>query len=199
MHGKEKVAGMVIVDSAITRTKLPDSWPTLLGDASYVEVVGLEKNRVLSDEEWREVNSDGEQSDEAVAEEEKCMSECTRSINERIKAGGEVLGVGRLSVVFCDESVDFGKVLAWGVKHGNESTEVRMALKIRLEDMSEVDERGQREHLSLSSRSQFVFAEGIARTHNVHMVCPELISQEVKWVLEGVGAFEVLGTQINSQ
>jgi hypothetical protein len=48
---------MIIVDSAITRTKLPDSWPTLLDDASYEQVVGLEKNRVLSDEEWSEVRN----------------------------------------------------------------------------------------------------------------------------------------------
>lgn len=31
---------MVIVDSAVVWTKLPDSWPTLLADASYFDVVG---------------------------------------------------------------------------------------------------------------------------------------------------------------
>ena len=41
---------MGIVDSVVTGTKLPDSWPELLGDSSYKEVVGFEKNKVLSDE-----------------------------------------------------------------------------------------------------------------------------------------------------
>lgn len=185
MHGKEKVVGMVIVDSAITRTKLPDSWPTLLGDASYPEVVGLEENRVLSDKEWEDMKRDDEGGEEAVEEEERCMPESTRSINERVKEGGELLGEGRLSVVFCDESVDLRKVLDCGVKHGSGSEEAREASRVRLEDMSEIDEKGQRAHLSLSSRSRFVPARGAARTNNVQMVCPELIAQEVRWVLDG--------------
>jgi pimeloyl-ACP methyl ester carboxylesterase len=60
IHGKEKVVGMVVVDSAVTRTKLPDSWPELLGGESYEDVVGLKKNRMLSDEERAAVRADGE-------------------------------------------------------------------------------------------------------------------------------------------
>ncbi|KAF8849135.1 hypothetical protein BDZ45DRAFT_697803 [Acephala macrosclerotiorum] len=123
MHGKEKVVGMVVVDSAIVRTKLPDGWPTLLADASYFDVVGLEKNRVLSDEEWADLKSNDE--------------------------------------------------------------EAREALRKRLEDMVEVDKKGQRAHLSLSSQSRFVYAEGHARTHNLQLVYPQLIAGEVRWVLEG--------------
>jgi pimeloyl-ACP methyl ester carboxylesterase len=185
MHGKEKVVGMVIVDSAVTRTKLPDSWPELLGEESYEDVVGLKKNRVLSDEEWAAVRADGEGSEEAVAEEEKEMSESTRPINERIGQEGTVLGDGRLAVVFCDESVDFGTVYEHGIVNGNGSPEAREALRTRLEDMSEIDEKGQRAHLKMSSRSRFVKTEGSARTHNVHLVKPEIVAQEVKWVLEG--------------
>jgi pimeloyl-ACP methyl ester carboxylesterase len=70
MHGKEKVVGMVIVDSSVERTKLPDDWPTLLGDASYGEVVGLEKNRVLTDEEWKQMKRDDEGNEVTVKAEE---------------------------------------------------------------------------------------------------------------------------------
>jgi pimeloyl-ACP methyl ester carboxylesterase len=52
MHGKDKVVGLVIVDSAIVRKKLPEDWPTLLAGASHLDVVGLETNRVLTGEEW---------------------------------------------------------------------------------------------------------------------------------------------------
>lgn len=43
MHGKEKAQEMIIVDSVVARTKLPDEWPTLLGYASYSDAVGLTK------------------------------------------------------------------------------------------------------------------------------------------------------------
>jgi pimeloyl-ACP methyl ester carboxylesterase len=185
VHGKEKVVGMVIVDSAVTRTKLPGSWPSLLGNSSYEAIVGFESNRVLSDEEWAAVKTDGEGSKETVKKEEKVMEESTKEINESIREGGQVLGNGRLSVVFCDESVDFGKILRFAVERRNGSEEARETLRIRLEDMSEIDERGQRAHLGMSSRGRFVRAEGVARTHNVQFVKPELVADEVKWVLEG--------------
>jgi hypothetical protein len=47
-----EVMGMCIVDSAVGRTKLFDSWPELLGDSSCKDFVGLEKSWVFSDEEW---------------------------------------------------------------------------------------------------------------------------------------------------
>lgn len=103
----------------------------------------MEKNRILSDEEWGEVKRDGEGCGEAVEEEEKCMVESAMSINERVK-GKQLLGDGRLSVVFCDESVDFSKVLEWGVKNGNGSEEAREALRVRLEDMVRLMRRGRR-------------------------------------------------------
>lgn len=54
-------------------------------------------------------------------------------------------------------------------------------------DMSEVDERGQRGHLSLSRSSMFVYAEVVASTHNLHFVKPEVIVEEVRWVIGSVG------------
>jgi hypothetical protein len=88
------------------------------------------------------------------------MVDSTRPINERVK-GKQLFGDGRLSMIFRDESVDFGKAYEFGFKHGNGTEEAREALRVRLEDMTEIDEKGQREHLSLSSRSQFVVAEGV--------------------------------------
>jgi len=149
--------------------------------------VGLEENRVLSDREWDEVKRDGEGSGETVDEEEKVMFECTREVNRRVKEGGRVLGDGRLSVLFCDESVDFGKILSRAEEQGIGSEEAREELRVRLRDMSQVDERGQREHLGMSSRSRFVRADGTARTHNAQFVRPEVVVEEVRWVLEPDG------------
>ncbi|KUJ07039.1 alpha/beta-hydrolase, partial [Mollisia scopiformis] len=180
MHGKEKVVGLVIIDSAIERTKLPDSWPALLGDASYMEVVGLEKNRVLTDEEWATLKANDQGNEQSVELEEAGMKESTDKVNKKVK-GKQLLGDGRLSVIFANESVDLSKVYEWGIKNGSGTPEAREALRKRLEDMAEVDEQGQRAHLSLSSQSRFVYAEGEARTHNLQIVKPQLIADEARW------------------
>jgi hypothetical protein len=128
---------------------------------------------------------DDEGNEVTIQAEEKCLKESTERVNEKVR-GKQVLGDGRLSVIFGNESVDFTKVYEWGVKHGNWTPEAREALRKRLEDMGDIDEKGQRENLSLSSESRFIYAEGIARTHNIQAVQPELIAKEVKWVIEGL-------------
>lgn len=57
LHGNDKVGGLIIVDSAIVRTRFPEDWPTFLAEASYVDVVGLEKTRGLT-EEWTKLKID---------------------------------------------------------------------------------------------------------------------------------------------
>jgi hypothetical protein len=104
-----------------------------------------------------------------VQVEEKCLKESTDTVNEKVR-DKQMLGDRRLSVIFGNESVDFTKVYEWGVEHSNGTPEAREALRKRLEDMGEIDEKGQREHLSLSTDSKFVYVEGIARTHNIQAI-----------------------------
>jgi len=113
--------------------------------------VGLEKNWLLTDEEWKEMKKDDQGNEVTVQAEEKCLKQSTEKVNEKVR-GRQVLGDRRLSVVFGKESVGFNKVYEWGLKHGNGSPEARAALRKRLEDMGEIDEKGRREHLSLSSQ-----------------------------------------------
>ena len=82
---EKKVVGIAIVDSLVERTKLLDDWLTLLGDASYGYVVGLENNRVLTDEEWKQMKRDGEGNEVTVQAEEKCMKESTDKVNEKVR------------------------------------------------------------------------------------------------------------------
>ena len=46
--------------------------------------------------------------------------------------------------------------------------------------------RGRKEHLALLSQSRFVCAEGVARTHNVRFVKPELVADEVQLVFRSI-------------
>ena len=182
-HGSQLVAGMVIVDSSKARTPLPEGWFTLIGDSSYHAIVGLDENQVLSLEEYQATKHDEERNGPTAQLEEACIFESTAKVNEFIGEGDQVLGDKALSVVFANESHDFRKVYEFGVKHGYGTKEAQDLLGQRLEEMEMVDEEGQRAHLSMSSRSRFVYAEGNARTHNLQFVAPEVIRDEVFWVL----------------
>lgn len=182
-HGKEKVVGMVIVDSAPQRTPIPDTWPALLGADTYWEVVGVEANHCFTEAEWRQVQDDEKANAETAALEEKSQAESSMSVNERVGGERQLLGNGRLSVVFADNSADFRKIYEWGVDHRNGLDEDREAMRRSLEDMAMIEERGQRAHLALSSQGRFVCATGAGMTHNIQMVQPELIAREVEWVL----------------
>ena len=178
------VAGMVIVDSAPEVTKVPESWTTLLGDSTYEDVVGLSTNHCLTAGEWQAVKDDGQRNEGngSIAEKEfKLQPENNAALRKKTK-GKQLLGSAPLSVVFCDESNDFGKVYEYGVKHHFGTLAAQEALRKRLEDMSEVDEAAMREHLSLSSNSRFVKAQGKAKTHNSHFIMPELVVGEIEWV-----------------
>lgn len=115
--------------------------------------------------------------------EEEYQSESAQSVNERLKDRQMMLDDGRLSVDFADSSFDLRKVYEWGVGRKNGTHNARESLRRRLEDMAEVEEQSQKAHLGPSSQSRFVRAQGVARTHNVQLVQPNLISEEVRWVL----------------
>ena len=111
------------------------------------------------------------------------MEESTKEVNEAMPEGCLVLGDHRVSVIFANMSVDFRKIYDHAVENEIGTEDAQRQLAVRLEDMAQVDEAGQRAHLGLSRQSRFVYAEGKARTHNLQYVAPEVIRDEVFWVL----------------
>lgn len=179
------IGGMVIVDSAPKRNAIPASWSELLGDASYTDVVGLERERALTDEEWNLVQElDSRNAGVAALEAKDCDAHAA-VLRSRLDALHEPLGDVPLSVVCCEEAEDMRKVYAYGLEHGHGSAKAREAMRKRLEDMAELDEAGMREHLKMSRNARFVKAQGKQRTHNVHMVDPGFVAGEVEWVFKG--------------
>ncbi|OOF90605.1 hypothetical protein ASPCADRAFT_135061 [Aspergillus carbonarius ITEM 5010] len=183
LHGKEAVVGMVIIDSGRDPSPLSDRWWELLGGRRLGEVIGLDENHRYSEEEYEDIKRDEERNEKMFWVEEGLVRESMQQLNWDMLVGESALGEGRLSVVFGNRSEDFRKVLEFGVRNGVGSWEARVGLEKRLESMERVDEEGQRAHLRLSTRSRFVRAEGKAMTHCVHYVAPELIRDEVLWVL----------------
>ncbi|GKZ24240.1 hypothetical protein AbraIFM66951_002301 [Aspergillus brasiliensis] len=183
VHTKSKVVGMVIVDSWREPNPLPRGWFSLLGGVGFDAVLGLDVNHEFSEEEYQRVKEDEVRNEAMFSVEEGFVAKSMEEVNAGLPVGVQALGDGRLSVVFGNRSVDFRKVLEFGTANGYGTQEVRESLAKRLETMEGVDEESQRTHLSLSRQSRFVYARGKAQTHNVHYVAPELIRDEVFWVL----------------
>jgi hypothetical protein len=131
-----------------------------------------------------DLKKDDDGNEQTVQLEEACMKESKDSVNRKF-GGKQLLGDGRLRVIFANESVDLRKIYKWGIESGNGTPEARENLRKRLEEMAEVDEARQRARLSSSSQHRFVYAEGHARTHNIQFIQPQLITNEVRWVFEG--------------
>lgn len=66
-----------------------------------------------------------------------------------------------MSVIFANESVDLRNIYEWGIKRGNGTPEARDYLRRRLENMAELDEEGQRAHLSISSQHRLYMQKGM--------------------------------------
>ncbi|GCB19786.1 uncharacterized protein YqjL [Aspergillus awamori] len=183
VHTKSKVAGMVIVDSWREPNPLPSGWFSLMGGVELDVVLGLDLDHAFSAEEYQRVKEDEKRNEAMFGVEEGFVARSMEMVNDGLPVGFQAMGDGRLSVVFGNRSMDFRKVLEFGVANGYGTEEVRESLAKRFETMERVDEESQRDHLGLSSQSRFVYAQGKAMTHNVHYVAPELICDEVFWVL----------------
>ncbi|PYH92572.1 alpha/beta-hydrolase [Aspergillus ellipticus CBS 707.79] len=125
-----------------------------------IAIVGLEENHVMSPEEYAEINADEEHNMPTTKVELDSILESTELVNRELPEGAQVMGDNRLSVIFANESIDFGKIYDYAVKHGTGTEEARERL-----------------------RSRFVYAQGKAKTHNLQYVAPEVIRDEVFWVL----------------
>jgi len=71
-------------------------------------------------------------------------------------------------------------VYEWGVRHGNGMADAGVALRKRLEDMMRWVQKA---HLTRSSQIRFAYAEGLTRMRNLQFIQPQLIAEEVRWVL----------------
>jgi pimeloyl-ACP methyl ester carboxylesterase len=183
----DEVAGMVLLDSVPVVRRFPAEWTRLLGGSTYEEVVGLVGNRAVSEKEWQMI-ADESMVNEAlggIAEVElNLMAPGNQQLNESLQ-GREVLGDQRLCVVFCDESNDFRKVYEHAVRHNFGTVAEREIVRKHLETMSAEDEAAQRTQLALSSQARFIKTEGKLATHNVHLVDPVWVSEQIMWVYGG--------------
>lgn len=187
----DDIVGMVFVDCNTEPFFDSGAWGLdvfgpVLGDQDFVETTGLETDHVLSEEEWKAVKD--EQADHRHQATE--AAEVQAVPNDRLalvsKKQLEKLPLKDrpVSVIIADTPGDFQKMYDFGVAAGNGTEEERALYRKYLDRWREMDEDWQRELLRLSRLGRYV---RLHCGHNVQLLQPQNIVQEIQWVMENCG------------
>ena len=185
------VVGMVFVDANTEKTLgAAGEWPlpyfeAVTANVDYLDVTGLAAGCVLSEEEMAVI---GKQSADlrgqaTIAAEQKGFPGDLPVLAAKNHFEQKILGDKPISVIRANTPRDFQRMYDAGVALGNGTEEERKLTRDFLARFEEDDERNQKETLTLSSVSHYVQA---ASGHNVQMVQPDLIAEEVKRVWDRV-------------
>jgi hypothetical protein len=161
---------------------------TLIGTSS----IGLEELQKLTAEEWAAISNpeagfteeERKKHEKAIGEEWILSEKSSDELGEKkqYEVEGSILGGGVVSVVRGNNKVMDAKTLyeeALKERHGSE--ESREIVR-RILEMSEKEINLQKDQLKLSRKGRFVHARKSG--HDVHVTEPEMIIDEVKWILE---------------
>ena len=180
-------AGLVLVD-AVQEDDLKYEWPfpalmAVKGSLDRHEVIGLTATSKLTPDEWEAfVQVSAEDSANATAEKE--FEELPGSVqNLELKKQFDTCAFGDrpVSIIKGSHVSDYEKIYEAGVRAGNGTPEQRETLKRFIEKIDEVWERNQKRQLDLSRKSRMVYANKSG--HQVMQQQPELVAEEVKWIL----------------
>ncbi|OJI85708.1 hypothetical protein ASPTUDRAFT_593126 [Aspergillus tubingensis CBS 134.48] len=185
------ISGMVLVEGSTEQQytlfednpNLDSDIAAIQGEINFATVTGLRENAKLSREEWRERARDiARGMGMWEAERENLVGVCRELEGKRqLQVQGGGLGERPLSVVVGRGWEDYQRVYERGVEMGNGSDEQREAVRRFLGRCEEVVGEWQREQLRLSRRARLVEVDC---GHQVHLVRPDVVVEEVKWVLE---------------
>ncbi|KAL4739343.1 Alpha/Beta hydrolase protein [Aspergillus similis] len=187
----QRVTGMVLVDASTERASeffnIPDqNIVAVMGDLSYARATGLRSQTVLSDNEWRLRAKEIIASSKAAAVEASSFYEVCETLKRKEQFRSQTLGTRPLSVIRANTASDYRAIYEKGVAAGNGTEEQRAAFRSLLDQWDCIDKELQEEQLQLSSNTHFVRLEECG--HNVHLVRPDVIAQEVRWVRDRVKA-----------
>lgn len=188
----DAVAGMVLCDAATERMSdfftVPDSnISSVFGDLNYARVTGLRGDTVLSDDEWRARARDIFAGSKGAQAEAASFVEVCEKLREKQQLRNRALGDKPLSVIRANSPRDYERIYEKGVQAGNGTGEQRAAFRALLDRWEGIDCELQEEQLGLSSTTRFVRLQDCG--HNVHLVRPDVIVEEVRWVRDmGLGA-----------
>lgn len=183
----DDVVGMVLADGSTERQcdyfRLPDeNINAVLGNLKVAHVTGLRADAKLSRDQWRERAIDiGRGAVAAQAEADSYVEVC-RTLAEKKQFENRVLGERPLSVIWCNGARDYERIYEKGVEVGNGTPLQRKAFRELLDRWEVIDKELKEEQLQLSLNTHFVHLSDCG--HNVHLVRPDIVADEIRWVLE---------------
>ncbi|RDW76885.1 alpha/beta fold hydrolase [Aspergillus mulundensis] len=187
----ERVVGMVLVDASTERAseffKVPDeNIGAVMGTLSYARATGLRSQTVLSADEWRVRAKEIIASLDGAAVEAGSFHEVCETLKCKQQFEKQALGNRPLSVIRANTASDYEAIYEKGVAAGNGTEGQRRAFRELLDRWDGIDGMLQGEQLWLSANTRFVRLEDCG--HNVHLVRPDVIAEEVRWVRDRVNA-----------
>lgn len=183
----EAVAGMVLAEGSTERQhrffRIPD--PNILGvmgDLKLSEVTRLKALAQMSRDEWRVRAIEMAQGARAVQAEAAAFVGVCQTLAEKDQCRNRVLQDRPLSVIKCRSSLDYERIYRAGIEAGYGTNEQRRAFRNLLDRWDSICDDLQREQLKLSSQSRLIEVPDCG--HNVNLLRPDVIVQEVRWVVE---------------
>jgi pimeloyl-ACP methyl ester carboxylesterase len=185
---EQMVTGMILVDANQEKTHLERPLPkaqlaTMLGHLDSYQIMGLEDTHKLTSDEWRAAkasNATKSHSITAERESEHMVSSANILAGKR-QLAKQILGSKRVSIIKGNTAKDMALIYRGGVHAGNGTTEDRDVFEAFLDGLDNLENKLQSEQLGLSYDGRMVHATESG--HNVHLQQPEIIAQEVRWVL----------------
>lgn len=183
------IAGMVFVDGNQEKTFLhhndflSPSFDAIMPGVDYFEATGIRAETVLSEEELQAVlDAQGKPSFSITeaAEEAGGPRQDSEALAAKKQLQNQALGNRPVSVIHANTARDFQRLYEAGVRAGNGSEKDREEFRALVEFWRETSTMRAKEILALSSVHNFQDTSNSG--HNVQLLEPELIVNEIKWV-----------------
>ncbi|OJD12395.1 hypothetical protein AJ78_07003 [Emergomyces pasteurianus Ep9510] len=186
---RNDVAGMVLAEAATEQQcqffKIPDpNIAAVIGDLNVAQVTGLRADSALSRDEWRARAAERPRGMAALQAEADSFIEVCETLGAKRQFERQAMGGRPVSIIRCNGARDYGRLFAKGVEVGNGTEEQRKAFRDLLDIWDDIDRELKEEQLRLSSMCHFVHIPDCG--HNVQLVRPDVIAQEIQWVLANI-------------
>jgi len=188
------VVGMVFVDANTEKTfdgiGGSAKWPlpyveAVTANVDYMAATGLGADQVLSEEEAAEVMKQMQDPRQQATEkaEQKGYPGDPPVLAAKKHFEKRILGDRPISVIRANCPRDYQRLYDAGIAAGNGTEEERQKTRDFIAKFTVDDKENQEEILTLSTVNHYVRATS---GHNVQMVQPDLIAEEVRWVWDKV-------------
>ncbi|KAF3398069.1 hypothetical protein F1880_006389 [Penicillium rolfsii] len=183
----DQVAGIVFVDGSTERQcdyfRLPDdNINAVLGDLKVAQVTGLRADSKLSRDEWRTRAIDIARGAAAAQVEVDSYVDVCRTLANKKQFQSRAMGDRPVSVIRCNSARDFERIYEKGVEVGNGTPQQQRGFRVLLDRWEAIDKELKEEQLRLSSTTHLVHLPDCG--HNVHLIQPEIVADEIRWVLD---------------